>query len=73
MLDGLNGFKIILLTPPYPYVPDLADLTKYSGCISWKSRYKKVGVLPIRKVLVKSNILSVYPSSERNQKDVYIS
>ena len=30
----------------------------------YKSKYKKVGVLPIR--IVKSNISSVYPSSERN-------
>ena len=35
----------------------------------YKLKYKKVGVLPIR--IVKSNILSVGPSSERNIKGVF--
>ena len=32
----------------------------------YKSKYKTVGVLPIR--IVKSNVFSVGPSSERNRK-----
>ena len=34
--------------------------------LRYKSKYKTVGVLPIR--IVKSNVLSVAPSSERNRK-----
>ena len=34
--------------------------------LRYKSKYKKVGVLPIRKVW--SNVSSIDPSSERNRK-----
>ena len=37
-------------------------------CHSYKSKYKKVGVLPIRRVT--SNVLSVGPSSEKNMRTV---
>ena len=33
---------------------------------SYKSKYKKIGALPIR--IVKSNVSSVGPSSERNMR-----
>ena len=37
-------------------------------CHTYKSKYKKVGVLPIRRVT--SNVLSVGPSSEKNMRTV---
>ena len=36
-------------------------------CVRYKSKYKKVGVLPIG--TVKSNVSSVGPSSEKNRKN----
>ena len=36
--------------------------------MKYKSKYKKVGVLPIR--IVKSNVSSIGPSSERKRKEI---
>ena len=45
------------------FVLKVIELIKYFG---YKSKYKKVGVLPIR--IVWSNVSSIGPSSERNRK-----